>query len=63
MNEAVMEKIMDFNEKYPEVAITSDTIKQSMGRKLKDKAKQEALGGVEAKLSGRLGERYRSLSE
>lgn len=63
MNEAVLEKIMEFNDKYPEVAITSDTIQQSLSRKIKDKAKQETLGGVEPKLAGRLEERFRSLSE
>ena len=63
VNEAVLEKIMEFNDKYPEVAITSDTIQQSLSRKLKDKAKQETLGGVEPKLAGRLEERFRSLSE
>ena len=52
--EATMEKIDDFNQKYPEIAIEDDTIEQSLNRKLDDKAKQEALGGVSEKLYERI---------
>jgi len=54
--EATMEKILEFNEAFPEVAIETDTINSSLERKLKDKAKQEALGGVGEKLYGRIEE-------
>lgn len=52
--EATMEKVADFNEKYPEIAIEDDTIEKSLERKLEDKSKQEALGGVGEKLYGRI---------
>ena len=52
--EATMEKVVDFNEKYPEIAIENDTIEKSLERKLEDKSKQEALGGVGEKLYGRI---------
>jgi hypothetical protein len=50
----VVEKIQEFNESFPEVAITYDTYKKSLERKIKDKQKQEALGGVSEKLYGRI---------
>jgi len=52
--ERTMEKVADFNEKYPEDPIKFDTIKKSLKRKLEDKAKQEALGGVGEKLYERI---------
>ena len=52
--EATMEKVADFNEKYPEIAIEDDTIEKSLERKLEDKSKQESLGGVGEKLYGRI---------
>jgi hypothetical protein len=54
MYDRTMEKILEFNEKYPEVEIKNDTIDSSLERKLEDKAKQEALGGVGEKLYGRI---------
>jgi hypothetical protein len=56
MYDRTMEKILEFNEAFPEVAIENDTINSSLERKLKDKAKQEALGGVGEKLYGRIEE-------
>jgi hypothetical protein len=56
MYDRTMEKILEFNEAFPEVAIETDTINSSLERKLKDKAKQEALGGVGEKLYGRIEE-------
>ena len=49
-----MEKVFDFNEKYPEDPIENATIDKSLKRKLEDKAKQEAFGGVSEKLYGRI---------
>ena len=50
----VIEKIAEYNEAFPEFPITVETIEQSLSRKLDDKAKQEALGGVSEKLYGRI---------
>jgi len=52
--EKTMEKVAEFNERYPENPIEDDTINSSLERKLEDKAKQEALGGVSEKMYGRI---------
>jgi hypothetical protein len=54
LQERVIEKIIEYNESFPEFPITIETIEQSLSRKLDDKAKQEALGGVNEKLYGRI---------
>lgn len=54
LQERVMEKVIEYNESFPEFPITIETIEQSLSRKLDDKAKQEALGGVNEKLYGRI---------
>jgi hypothetical protein len=54
LQERVIEKIIEYNESFPEFPITIETIEQSLNRKLDDKAKQEALGGVSEKLYGRI---------
>jgi hypothetical protein len=57
--DATLEKIDEFNEKYPELAIDGDTIRTSMRNRMKSIADQEAFGGVNKKLAERLGEQFR----
>ena len=54
-----IEKIIEFNDKYPEMAIDMDTIDNSIKRRMEDKYLQEALGGVSKKLYPRLIEDFR----
>jgi hypothetical protein len=54
-----MDKLDEFNDKYPEVAISGKTLRDSLNRRIKDRAEQEALGGVDKKLYPRLIEEVR----
>jgi len=57
--DVALEKIDEFNERYPERAIDGDTIRTSIKNRSKSIAEQEAFGGVSKKLSDRLGEKIR----
>jgi hypothetical protein len=57
--DAAMENIDAFNDKYPERPIDGETIQKSMSDRFKSIAEQEMFGGVNKKLSARLGEQIR----
>ena len=57
--DAAMENIDAFNDKYPERPIDGETIQKSMSNRFKSIAEQEMFGGVDKKLSARLGEQIR----
>ena len=57
--DAALERIDEFNDKYPELAIDQETIQTSIKNRAKSIADQEAFGGVNKKLADRLGEQFR----
>ena len=54
-----LDKIIDLSIKYPELGITSETINESLSRRIKDRIEQQELGGVDKKLYPRLIEEVR----
>ena len=54
-----MEKLDEFNDKYPEVAIKQEQLQRSLQQRIKDRVLQQELGGVDKKLYPRLIEEVR----
>jgi hypothetical protein len=54
-----MEKLDEFNDKYPEVAIKQEQLQRSLQQRIKDRVLQQELGGVDKKLYERLSEEVR----